>query len=128
MMIHTKGQAMDFRKEILLHLFNSRQIITDIRPLIKSLAMTRKEIIDTFSALEHDDILQSDKQWRKYKIISAGVEKTVDEVPFNFWLTPEVEQLVLNRYVDKPIIKIDNLHQGDNYGNYNQASLSNGSA
>lgn len=130
----TKKAPTDFRKEILLHLHNSTSVMTDLRPLIKSLQMTRKEIIDTFSVLEYDGIVKSDTKWRDFTITRAGVSLTVDQVPFNFRLTQPGQQFVSDKYLKNATIhktttvtNIGNLHQGDNYGNYNQSSSSDNS-
>lgn len=100
----------DIRKEILLELFNSTSNgWTDLKPKIKSLDLTRKEIIDLFSVLEHDGIIKSDNQWGQIKITSAGTTPSIDELQFYFRLTPKGEDLVINRYQPKqPIQMTDN--------------------
>lgn len=96
--------GIDKRKEILTHLLNSDTFI-DLRPLIKSLAMTRTEIIKMFSELEDSNILKSDNEWRQFTIITAGVEKKVEEIPFNFCLTTKGEEFVMARYMHQSIIQ-----------------------
>lgn len=114
--------TMDEKREILLYL-NGRTTLSfsDLRPLLIDLNLTRKQIIDSLSVLEHDRYIHSDNKWRNYKIIRAGVEPQISEVEFNFRLTPEGERYVKDYYLgtNSASMNINITGNGNVVGNHN---------
>ncbi len=90
----------EIQRQILLTLYDSDTTFTNLNDLIKSLKLSRKEIIEIFSILEFDGIICSDNKWREFCQSNAGIDMTVDEVSFNFRITPEGEKLVREKYIN----------------------------
>jgi hypothetical protein len=111
------------KQELLMYLYNSDKHKTDIKPLIKSINISKDELCLLLQTMYAKKEINSDNLWRPYKM--AGSDKTIEDFEFNFWLTNEGEQLVTNKYLYKPTMQhfgdvvsgdkvMGNKHIGDN--------------
>jgi hypothetical protein len=108
------------KQELLMYLYNSDKSMTDIKPLLKSINISRQEIIDLLRDLEGTKenplIIESDRQWRPFTGSRGGALQLIDELPFNFRLTPQGRQFVADKYLSKPSIHVEQLNTGDIFG------------
>jgi hypothetical protein len=95
------------KQELMTYLYNSDKHKTDIKPLIKSINISKDDLCVLLHTLYAKKEINSDNLWRPNKM--AESDKTIDDFEFNFWLTNDGEQLVANKYLSKSIVQhIDN--------------------
>lgn len=89
----------DLQKEILLELYKTPGVKTNLKSLLLSLNPEKGLLIKTLRYFEQSKIVISDNQWRAYSLCVAGKENEIKDCNFYFTLTIEGERLVRERYL-----------------------------
>ena len=115
---------MDYKKELLLFLYENNSGLVEIYPVSENTSVTNSELKLTITALKKDGLIDTDELFRRIGSGDPSSIETTKSLHIKARITPQGEQYVRDTYMKKNETNTFNVDQLINVSGDNHAPIS----